>query len=202
MAQILVQKNDPEVIDILTYSIREILRNVLEHSQSPVLEYCAQYWPSQDRVEIAILDRGIGIHKSLSFNPYLKLEDEQHALNLSLLPGVSGKAYQGSVTTNDGEWANSGYGLFMAHRLCSLEGVFFLGSKSASLRLEGNKKERLPFNFSGTAVCMVFRPSRIGNVSQALKTFEKEGAEIARTIAGTVLDASTASKMLSRDFHL
>lgn len=202
LAQILVQKNDPEVIDILTYSIREILRNVLEHSRSPVLEYCAQYWPSKDRVEIAIVDRGVGIHKSLSFNPFLKIENEQHALNLSLLPGVSGRAYKGSVVSDHGEWANSGYGLYMAHRLCSLDGVFFLGSKSASLRMQGNKKEHLPFKFDGTAVCMVFKPSSIGNVSQALKTFEKEGAEIARTITGTVVDASTASKMLSRDFHL
>ena len=59
------QKN-ADLFDALSYSIREVMRNVFEHSQAPFLYYCAQYWPTNNKVEFAIADFGIGIRRGLS----------------------------------------------------------------------------------------------------------------------------------------
>lgn len=200
MAQILARSSKGNLVDTLAYALREIMRNVLEHSVSDVLEYCAQYWPSQDKVEIALLDRGIGVYKSLSNNPHLHIESEQHALNLSLLPGVSGKVPPRAQNRQDDVWQNSGYGLYMTSRLCKVGGDFFIGSGKASVRLKGDNKEYLPFDFAGTVVHLVLKPSQIGHVTKALNAFSREGAKIAKELCAYPISASSASRMLSRDF--
>ncbi len=39
IAELLTQENNGELVDVLTYSIREIFRNVVEHSDSEIIEY-------------------------------------------------------------------------------------------------------------------------------------------------------------------
>src|SRR5690554_3868698 len=95
IARILTRQEKGDLVDTLTFSIREILRNVVEHSGSEIIEYCAQYWPSKNLVELAVLDTGYGIMQGLSSNPHLNIKDERDALHLALLPGVSGKMYKG-----------------------------------------------------------------------------------------------------------
>jgi nitrate/nitrite-specific signal transduction histidine kinase len=55
----------------VVYSLAEILRNFLEHSQAQELWYAAQYWQSRNWVELATLDEGIGIRRSLARKPPL-----------------------------------------------------------------------------------------------------------------------------------
>lgn len=43
----------------MSYSIREIFRNTFEHAECENVYYCAQYWPSQLKVEVSIVDHGI-----------------------------------------------------------------------------------------------------------------------------------------------
>jgi len=43
LAEILAQQNTGNLVDALTFSIREVMRNVYEHSKSKSIEYCAQY---------------------------------------------------------------------------------------------------------------------------------------------------------------
>ncbi|MEP2619096.1 MAG: hypothetical protein ABJH25_13780, partial [Marinomonas sp.] len=69
IAKILTRQNSGDLVDTLTFSIREILRNVVEHSESEIIEYCAQYWPTKNLVELAVLDTGNGIMHGLSTNP-------------------------------------------------------------------------------------------------------------------------------------
>jgi hypothetical protein len=54
IAKILTRQNSGDLVDTLTFSIREIMRNVVEHSDSSIIEYCAQYWPTKNLVEVAI----------------------------------------------------------------------------------------------------------------------------------------------------
>ena len=58
-----------EIFHALSYSLREIFRNVFEHSQANELFYAGQYWPTKSKVEVCIVDNGIGIRKSLAENP-------------------------------------------------------------------------------------------------------------------------------------
>jgi len=94
-AVMLVRNGDEELIETLTYSLREVIRNVVEHSESKIIKFCAQFWPTKGKVELIILDEGIGIKESLSNNPFLQLDSDREAIQLSLMPGVSGKMFKG-----------------------------------------------------------------------------------------------------------
>ena len=68
LAKTLTQSQAGDLVDTLTFSIREIIRNVVEHSEAPFAAICAQYWPTLHKVEVAIVDDGRGIREALSDN--------------------------------------------------------------------------------------------------------------------------------------
>ena len=201
ISNILVQYQSEELKETLTYSIREIIRNVVEHSESAQFGYCAQYWPTKNIVEFSLLEKGIGIRKTLARNPHLSISSDEDALKLSLLPGVSGKTYNGKRGFNKGVWANSGFGLYMTSRICGNGGSFFLISGDSGILLNNRKRYYIKTNFQGTALRLRLNTINIGTLSQILKKYQIEGYEIARQLGKKALvSASTASQMLSKDF--
>jgi hypothetical protein len=76
LSRILTREDSRELVETLKFSIREIVRNSIEHSNEGDVWYCAQYWPTKYRVEVAILDEGRGIKEALSSNPYLEIKDD------------------------------------------------------------------------------------------------------------------------------
>lgn len=202
IAQLLTRRQSGDLVDTLTFSIREIIRNVIEHSGSPIIEYCAQYWPTKDLVEVSILDTGNGIKQGLSTNPYLTLNDERDALHLALLPGVSGKMYKGVKKRKYNEWQNSGFGLYMTSRICRNGGDFFIASNNKSLLLDGKSKQDLECNYKGTALRLRIDTSRITTYSTMLARFKEEGFAAAKKFSGVdAIEPSIASTMLARDFR-
>ena len=201
ISNILVQYQSGELKEILTYSIREIIRNVVEHSEADQFGYCAQYWPTKNIVEFSLLEKGIGIRKTLARNPHLSISSDQDALKLSLLPGVSGKAYNGKRGFNKGVWANSGFGLYMTSRICGNGGSFFIISGDSGILLNNRKRYYFKTNFQGTALRLRLNTNNIGTLSQILEKCRNEGYEIARQLGKEgLVSASTASQMLSKDF--
>jgi hypothetical protein len=128
-----------ELYDALSYSLREMIRNVFEHSESARVLYCAQYWPMAGKVEVSILDRGIGIRQSLGTNPNYRYPTDKLALEMSLLPSVSGKTH---MSFNSSLWSNSGYGLYMTSRLCRHGGNFVIASGRAAIGLSKTLKKK------------------------------------------------------------
>ena len=64
-----VLSNGQEALEnVMTYAIREIIRNIFEHSNTYNGWYCAQCWPSRNVVEVAIADDGRGILESINSN--------------------------------------------------------------------------------------------------------------------------------------
>lgn len=201
IAKILTRQKEGDLIDTLTFSIREIIRNIVEHSDSEVIEYCAQYWPTKNIVELAILDTGNGIMKGLSTNPHLIIKDERDALHLAMLPGVSGKMYRGVKKRKDDEWQNSGFGLYMTSRICRNGGDFFIVSNDKSIFLDSKSKRDIECNYRGTALRLRINTSRISTYSDMLAQYRKEGFEAAKRISGKdAVEPSIASTMLAKDF--
>jgi len=195
LAEILTRSNEGVIFDALSYSIREIIRNVIEHSQASQFGYCAQYWQSKNLVEVAILDTGIGISQSLRNNPKLKFSEDSEALSLSLIPGISRVIVNKSKVDNYDEWVNSGFGLYMTSRLCSNGGKFFICSGKSGLKLNEQGKNYLNTNFKGTAISMCLNTKKLYSLNEMLSLYLREGNKI-----GNVTTASMASKMLSKDF--
>ncbi|WP_242929044.1 hypothetical protein [Pontibacter vulgaris] len=168
---ILTQSKSKIVTDVLRYSMREIFRNIVEHSECEKFSFCAQYLPSQDKVHFAVLDRGIGLKKSLSNNPKLVLDDHLDAIEWSLQPGVSGKVYPGQKKKPKGEWANSGYGLFMTSSICRMGGSFFISTGDKGLFITEKQKRVMNLETHGTAVYLSINLNQIYELSKMLYDF-------------------------------
>lgn len=205
LSNLLCGASEGDINDTLTYSIREIIRNIIEHSESNQFGMCAQYWPSKNRVEVAIIDRGVGIKKTLSGNHHLTITDNKSAINYALMPAISGKAFKGSRVKQKGPWANSGFGLYMTNRICRNGGTFFIASGDTGMLLTkgANAKKYYNCSFKGTAVRMVIKTDSLLELRLALEKFKNEGYEINKTYREiTRIDPSSASLMLSEDFDL
>lgn len=202
LAGVLARSKRGPLYETLEYALREILRNAAEHSESDSVEFYAQHWPSRERVEIAILDTGIGIRAALAQNPHLGIESDVDALRLAVMPGISGKAFEGKPAGDHYDpYAHSGYGLYMTMRLARSAGSLFVASGSAGLMLAENREREARAIFPGTAMRIVFRTGNLGALSQELSTFRRDGQRIARELGGAVVTASLASSMLARDFR-
>ncbi len=199
LAEILTQSHDGVLHDTLTYSIREILRNVFEHSGSTEVFICAQHWPNLNKVEVGIVDAGKGIRAGLAENPAFEFENDREALHTALMPGVSGNIWAGKDTAT---WANTGYGLYMTNRICRAGGSFFICSGDAGLWLEGTKKSDVPSDFVGTAVRLFLDTSKLADLKDRLADFHADGIRASKEIEGANTSfASAASQMLAKDFQ-
>lgn len=196
LAGMLVQGASYKVRNVLVFALTEVLRNIVEHSQAKQMGYCAQYWPSSDVVEVAILDSGIGVAASLARNPFWEIQSESHALHLALLPGVSGTAFAGAPRDKNDEWANAGFGLYMASSICRDAGNFLISSGSACVELEGSKKRTRHLPIDGTAVRLRVQLSKLAEVDGRRSEFVRQGDEIASRLRGTIPNPTVASRMV------
>lgn len=200
LAAMLTLNEEDTLQETLTYSMREIFRNVVEHSSAEKAHYCAQYWPSRNEVEVGIADDGIGIHASLNQNPSFDEIEEIDAIQLALLPGISGNPFAGKGRN---VWNNSGYGLYMTNRICRNGGKFSLISGGHGIELSADGKDVFDTKIQGTMIRMLINTSNIPKLNEQLRIFAEEGRIAARELNGANTNiASAASQMLSQDFKI
>lgn len=201
MAELLTRASEGEPFLTLSYSLREIMRNVVEHSEARSLQFCLQHWPTRHRVHLAILDTGVGIRKSLSANPYLEIANDSDALKLCVMPGVSGKMYKGKKSDRYDVWENSGYGLYITSRLSSAAGNFWIFSGSGAMGIGAGGPVEFSTSFDGTAIRISMDTHKIGDLGERLKRYAQEGREIAKSFQGaSPKGASLASRTIRAHF--
>lgn len=198
---LVLSRDNKEFQKWMTFVIRELLRNIPEHSKSKTIWYCAQYWPSFDLVELAILDEGIGISNSLkdSYEFHSLYKNDYEALQLALEPGVSGTFSSLRKSIGTGEWKNSGYGLYMVSQMCAELGAsFIIASGDSAIRM--TKKNGIITNkrydtfIEGTAIQIRIRPSKNCNYDQIRSDIVKRGEKIAKNKDYTIHSASKSSR--------
>jgi len=158
-------------LETLTYLCREILRNVVEHSYADEMFYCAQYYPKLKKVEIAIGDLGEGIKSSLELSPHIEtMQSDLEALRKALEPGTSSRAHKYTKKRSQAHYyANSGYGLYMADRICSENGSLKIASyKAAKIRNSVGEKEYSKVYFPGTILGLELKLGEISDISEKL----------------------------------
>ena len=205
MAKILSQHN-VEFGSWLVFVLREMIRNIPEHSKADSIWYCAQYWSTYDLVELAILDEGIGIYNSLCSNYSLKkkINDDYDALKLALQPGISRTFQPGTDTYSDDDWKNSGFGLYMVSQLCvELKGSFIIASGNDAIRLSKQNnslvEHRFDTNIEGTAIQIRISPSEIYNYKNIASQILKQGEALVRNNEQAIKSASKSSKSIIFD---
>ena len=186
LSAILAQSREGVLFDTLSYAIREIIRNVVEHSRSDEFLVAAQCWVAAGTAEIAIADSGIGIAAGLSSNGKYSPNDDGDALLLATRPGVSGAII---ARHSDDAWANSGYGLYMARGLADGRHGFTLASGSAALTSGDDDQSIVEGAIKGTCVALRLRA---GATPLATRL-----SELAAFADGQPSGASTTAKVKS-----
>ncbi|MEI8716336.1 ATP-binding protein [Mesorhizobium sp. ISC11] len=192
LAAVLTCTDSGALQDTLAYAIREIIRNVVEHSEAHSYTFAAQYWPSRQEVEMVVSDQGIGLASSLRQNSNLSIESDADALTTAIQPGMSSKAWRKS--RHDDDWANSGYGLFMTEGLCRLGGIFQLMSGDVVLDIRGAQKRLHPASWAGTVVVLRLDTSQLRALSETLQDLRDEGRRMERAAKGHAIGPSRASQ--------
>jgi hypothetical protein len=201
LAVVLARNESGPLQQTLAFSLREILRNVTEHSNADSIWYAAQYWPTKQLVELSILDQGLGIKTTLSRNHHLKITNDEDAIRLALKPGISGRAYEGGPKLRDDEWANSGYGLFMTSQICATGGSFAVCSGDRGILLTSEEEKAFDVGFAGTAIRLCIFVPEVRGLNESLAELNARGrAMTGRTGESPGMTASMSSRMLAKDF--
>ncbi|MBD5095711.1 MAG: hypothetical protein HDT40_01690 [Lachnospiraceae bacterium] len=202
MAKIVGQGNEG-FIKWLAFVIRELIRNIPEHSKSDIIWYCAQYWPSYDLVELAIMDEGIGIQKSLckNVNHSHMINSDEDAIKLSLEPGISETIIGNGSLHLRNEWDNSGYGLYMVSEMCAeLDASFILASGKSAIKVQKEKgkiiQKKYDTNIHGTAIQIRIRPASTVDYDEIRRQIVSRGEAKAKQNKKAIHVASKSSRGL------
>ena len=110
----------PEQAKPIRYIISELARNVFEHSQSKTgAILCAQYYRKSNTIRLGIVDRGVGIKKTISVA--YPVNNDLQALQLALTPGITG-----TTRRIGGTEQNMGAGLFFIKSITKVNRDFFM----------------------------------------------------------------------------
>jgi hypothetical protein len=186
---VLLQSRDTPAFQGLAYAMREMIRNVVEHSASPDLAYAAQYWPGTGKAEIAITDRGMGLAKSLSSNPKIGSIDDEQALDLAVQAGVSSKTWR--KQRSQSVWANSGYGLYMVKGLCVASGgALSIASGSLARTWSRRGTTETDVNVAGTTVILQLNSHNLKDINLELRKLRDQASSGKPSTASMSLNPS------------
>lgn len=194
-----VDRGNIELHKLLTYLIREIMRNTPEHANTDKLWICGQYWSKYNLAEIAILDEGIGVFESITKNIIHRkyIRDNLSALEWSLKAGISNAFNPSNKQKDNDVWANSGFGLFMVSEICKyLNGNFCLISYDNYILKDNQEVKKGSIFLKGTAIRIKVPCENIEDAGKIIRTISSRGEEEARTIRNAFKKASTPSKGL------
>jgi anti-sigma regulatory factor (Ser/Thr protein kinase) len=128
-----------EHTDSIKYIVSELGRNVLEHANSTNgMILCAQYYPKSNTIRMGIVDRGVGIKKTINYSHYAK--NDLQAIGLALAPGITG-----TTKKDGGTEQNAGAGLFFIKSMALVNRSFFMiYTGNAMYKLLRHAKSRQP----------------------------------------------------------
>ena len=200
LATVLTQ--DSNGFNLLTYVLRELIRNVPEHSGANTIWVCGQHWKTGE-AEIAIIDEGMGVRSSLELNPSYRpyITSDEEALKLAIKPGVSQAFKLGGKQQSSDIWANSGFGLYTVSNLVQvLGGSFCLASGNQFIKVdEGGRISSGDTWFGGTAVKVTIKKINTKNSDALVRQLVKKGEDEAKLIRNAFTKASRPSIGLIRD---
>ena len=201
LAIILAQPRSEQLVEALTYAFRELLRNVIEHAMTPAIWVAGMSWPRRDYVQVAVLDEGRGIRRSLADNPQFQCASDVEAIRMALRPGVSRnlgrQPAREAIERFEEEghalpeevFRNSGYGLYMISALCREAGQFLVASGAGSLAYIGGAEVQSATAHHGTALRLALQPSEVPGAWENL--FATQGGQARRPL----LSASTLRRL-------
>jgi anti-sigma regulatory factor (Ser/Thr protein kinase) len=179
---------EPAKADAIKYTVGELVRNVLEHSQAENgAIVAAQYYQDQNIMRLGICDTGMGVRASMSQIWPNHSQSDLDAIKWALVPGVSGTTMREGGTEDNG-----GAGLFIVKSISMLTrdyfviysgtGVYRLLKRRpdvVAIRLNGdpdrdrNSQTNEAPSFPGTLVAIDVSLDKIDEFAALLETIRK-----------------------------
>jgi len=169
------------------YVIVELLRNVIQHSGDDLGAVIVaqnmskpQSGEKDQKIQIAVLDTGIGIFKALQ-NMHEEISTPEQALERALWPYFSGAFDR----TKKGTSQNAGLGLFFVSEMAKLTaGTLLISSRGATLLLKGdpegegnNEINTYEVDFPGTLVVFELPKRGVIDHDELIKTIIDKAEE-------------------------
>jgi len=192
VARVLVGQNfNRQVYLTIAYSIRETIRNALEHSESDACYICAQRWKN-NRAQIAVIDEGIGIFASLRSANIEVNEDD--FLAVALEAGLSRTL---NLDEDENIHGNSGFGLYVLQHLAKNFGRMTISSSGKTIIIKNKQSQNTEREngFKGTCVSIEFSMYP-NDVEDVIAMIADSGEEEARE-AGREVKASSRSRSVT-----
>ncbi|MBY7025230.1 ATP-binding protein [Clostridium botulinum] len=173
----ILARNDSNLKKYLKYSTSELIRNVLEHSESESFWYAGQFWPSKGIVEVAVLDEGIGMKESFKRNKKLTINSDEDAIKLAMQPGIS---KSGIGKTIKDQYDNGGFGLYMISNFCETGGDIAICTGNNCLLINDKETIKYETSFKGTAIRIRLNSEKMGKISDIMKELSIKGTKEAK----------------------
>jgi len=133
----------------LKYLIREMMSNVVSHAESQIGGFItAQYYPTKKKVQVVIIDNGIGLQTSLSQK--YNLDNEKDAIVKAMEKEVTGS---NSFASYNNVPKHAGLGLFFLSKIIeNTRGNLLIVSNDTIYKSTQNSFQELNTDFKGTLI--------------------------------------------------
>ena len=164
----LTTEDRKDLSEYLHYLVSEMMDNVVSHAQSHCGGYItAQYYPKKKKVQVVIIDNGLGLKQTLS-KKFNTLKNEKDSIAKALEERVTG-SNSFDIYTNVPKHA--GLGLFFLTKIIEeTNSRFFIVSNNTIYRSEHNSYTELETLFNGTIICFEIE---VDNINHDLKDLMK-----------------------------
>jgi len=162
----LTTEDRKDLSEYLHYLVSEMMDNVVSHAQSRCGGYItAQYYPQKKKVQVVIIDNGLGLKQTLSHK--YPLETESDAISKALEKEVTGS---NSFSIYNNIPKHAGLGLFFLTSIIrETAGKLLLVSNNTIYRSENDVFQELNTHFKGTIVCFEIEIDKINHDFTDLK---------------------------------
>lgn len=151
-------KDQEDLSKYLNYLISEMMDNVVSHSRSPHGGFVtAQYYPGKNKVQVVIIDNGIGLKQALSKK--YTIQNEKEAILKAMEEGVTG-SNEFDIYKNIPKHAGRGL-FFLSKIIQETKGNLLIVSNNTIFRLNEDSMQELKTNFSGTIICFEIEEENI-----------------------------------------
>jgi len=154
------------VKDLFIFVVREMIRNIFDHSKSPHFYYALQSYRTIGCVEVVIADVGVGLLRTVPFDieeRWLGKDTDEEAIRKAVIPGLS--AYSNHTYAPE-DYKNSGYGLALVKKIIQrTDGLFSLASGTKSITFTSEGENVVECDVPGTIVRMRIQLDKLANAN-------------------------------------
>jgi hypothetical protein len=185
---------DERLKELFIYVVRELIRNIFDHSEADYFYYGSQYIPSTSIVEMVIADRGVGLKATVPFDieeRWFNKDTTEEAIKRAFTPGITARSNHGYASQ---DYMNSGFGLAIVKSIISeAGGILSLATSDKAITFITNEQHVENCNIKGTIIRIRVDLEKLSQVNfeRQLEVVEKEAESL-----GIITKPSRRSKTL------